>query len=302
MFRFQTSLRLLVSLLLLTLVSCTARGGGGGGGDDDDATDEPAREPANTPGVADDSADTSDSGSGDLTEGSEEGESHDTGLGGESTLYVVNASSLDVGEIYVTPCDANSWGDDQLVDWILPDNWFFVLTGIADGCYDIEAWDVDGDYYWDLFAATIEGEFTFILGEPVWGDDDDAVDDDDDIVDDDDDSVECNEDEVEDCDGGCSPADWLADDYCDESLNCAEWDYDFGDCSGGDDDDTPPDDDDDATGGCGPDEVEDCNGLCGPIEWIGDEYCDDETYEYNGNLIDFNCEEFDFDAGDCKPQ
>jgi len=64
-----------------------------------------------------------------------------------------------------------------------------------------------------------------------------------------------------------------------------------------DDDDVQPDDDD--AGGCGADEVEDCNDNCGPLEWVGDGYCDDETYEYEGNMIDFNCSEFSYDGGDC---
>ena len=51
---------------------------------------------------------------------------------------------------------------------------------------------------------------------------------------------------------------------------------------------------------CGEGEVVDCNGNCGPQSWLGDGYCDDETYVYEGNYIDFNCEEHDYDAGDCS--
>ena len=45
--------------------------------------------------------------------------------------------------------------------------------------------------------------------------------------------------------------------------------------------------------------IEDCNGICAPAGWLGDGTCDDGSYEYNGNDIFFNCEEFDFDNGDC---
>lgn len=51
--------------------------------------------------------------------------------------------------------------------------------------------------------------------------------------------------------------------------------------------------------GCPEGEVEDCNGNCAPEEWIGDGYCDDGTYAWNGIPIYFNCEEFNFDEGDC---
>ena len=89
-------------------------------------------------------------------------------------------------------------------------------------------------------------------------DDDDAVDDDDDVVVDDDDATGCGTDEVEDCVGGCTLASWIGDEYCDESLNCAAFAFDGGDCDTGDDDDTVADDDDvvvdddDTAGGTGP--------------------------------------------------
>ena len=45
--------------------------------------------------------------------------------------------------------------------------------------------------------------------------------------------------------------------------------------------------------------IEDCNGICAPEGWLGDGFCDDGSYEYNGNPIFFNCEEFGNDNGDC---
>lgn len=71
-------------------------------------------------------------------------------------------------------------------------------------------------------------------------------------------------------------------------------------------DDTQIDDSGDTTDttdttdpGCGAGEVEDCNGNCAPSNWIGDGECDENTYEHEGNLIDFNCAEHNFDGGDC---
>lgn len=53
-------------------------------------------------------------------------------------------------------------------------------------------------------------------------------------------------------------------------------------------------------GGCPSGEVEDCNGNCAPIEWIGDGYCDDGTYAWNGVPIYFDCAQFNNDEGDCN--
>ena len=50
---------------------------------------------------------------------------------------------------------------------------------------------------------------------------------------------------------------------------------------------------------CPAGEIPDCNGNCAPAAWIGDQYCDDGTYNWNGNQIYFNCEEFECDGGDC---
>jgi len=43
----------------------------------------------------------------------------------------------------------------------------------------------------------------------------------------------------------------------------------------------------------------DCAGNIAPENWLGDGYCDNSQYSWNGNIIDFNCEEFNYDEGDC---
>ncbi len=52
-------------------------------------------------------------------------------------------------------------------------------------------------------------------------------------------------------------------------------------------------------GPCPPGEIPDCNGNCAPAEWVGDGFCDNGTFEYNGAIIFFNCAAFNFDEGDC---
>jgi hypothetical protein len=107
-----------------------------------------------------------------------------------------------------------------------------------------------------------------------------------------------------DCDGNCSPANWVGDGWCDDgaygvvnedgeeipiNLWCEELNWDEGDCEVIDE-------------GCTEGLIEDCNGICGPESWLGDGYCDDGSYEYNGNPIFFNCEELNNDNGDCELQ
>jgi len=124
---------------------------------------------------------------------------------------------------------------------------------------------------------------------------------------------------VLDCDGNCSPVDWIGDGYCDDgaygiypseeaynnyvdcsntggedcgqyvvpiNLWCIEQNFDEGDCEVIDE-------------GCSATEIEDCNDNCAPAVWLGDGACDDGTYSYNGNQIFFNCTEFNNDEGDC---
>ena len=45
----------------------------------------------------------------------------------------------------------------------------------------------------------------------------------------------------------------------------------------------------------------DCYGTdaSGVVNWVGDGYCDDGSYAWNGNPIYFDCPEFNYDEGDC---
>ena len=43
----------------------------------------------------------------------------------------------------------------------------------------------------------------------------------------------------------------------------------------------------------------DCAGNIAPENWLGDGFCDDNSYSWNGYLIDFNCAEFNYDGADC---
>ena len=104
-----------------------------------------------------------------------------------------------------------------------------------------------------------------------------------------------------DCDGNCAPDFWVGDGWCDDgaygiydengdvvpiNLMCEELQWDLGDCEAIDEE-------------CTEGLIEDCNGICAPESWLGDGYCDDGSYSYNGNDIYFDCDEFNNDEGDC---
>ena len=106
---------------------------------------------------------------------------------------------------------------------------------------------------------------------------------------------------INDCDGNCAPLDWIGDGWCDMgdwgvydengeivpiNLWCEDLDWDGGDC-------------DIIVEECPEGLIEDCNEVCAPASWLGDGFCDDGSYEYNGLQIYFNCEEFNNDEGDC---
>jgi hypothetical protein len=103
-----------------------------------------------------------------------------------------------------------------------------------------------------------------------------------------------------DCSGqeACGYEDWVGDGYCDDGTwgifyNCDEFNNDEGDC-----DIIGDDGGDDIGSTC---EFFDCSGqeACGYEDWVGDEYCDDGTDQGWAPILDFNCEEYDFDGGEC---
>ena len=83
---------------------------------------------------------------------------------------------------------------------------------------------------------------------------------------------------------------WLGDGYCDDGtygmvLYCAQYNWDYGDCSYG-------------GGNGGSYYTVDCSGNTVPLSyvqsWLGDGYCD-----YGQGGINLNCTEFGYDNGDC---
>lgn len=52
-------------------------------------------------------------------------------------------------------------------------------------------------------------------------------------------------------------------------------------------------------GNCPAGQIRDCSGHCCPANWVGDGYCDDGAYTFNGVPIFLNCDQYCNDGGDC---
>jgi len=99
-------------------------------------------------------------------------------------------------------------------------------------------------------------------------------------------SSSCPSGQIEDCSGTCYEASFVGDGLCDDGtnfasdFNCAEHNYDAGDCS--------------ATTLCAQGEILDCIGTCVDETWVGDTVCDESPPYY-----DLNCATLNYDGGDC---
>lgn len=78
-----------------------------------------------------------------------------------ATLKLVNSSSYDVYYLYVAPCDAITWGADQLGTEIVPAGKEFTLSNIPPGCYHLLA-DTNTLIFWESDGpVNLRGNHTF---------------------------------------------------------------------------------------------------------------------------------------------
>ena len=225
---------------------------------------------------------------------------------GETTLFSINLNQPGFHCAIFTSCDGELGSPPPLYSFMSNGNGQEV--GIV----------TEGTYYLEITntrPGRLDFEFSIALNDIIYGCMNDDALNYDDTANVDDGSCEFNDcntayyqenygEMILDCDGNCAPVSWIADGFCDDgawaildeegnqvpiNLYCAELNFDEGDCEAIDED-------------CTPGLIEDCNGICAPQGWLGDGFCDDGSYEYNGNPIFFDCEEFDFDNGDCVGQ
>jgi len=225
---------------------------------------------------------------------------------GETTLFSINLNQPGFHCAIFTSCDGELGSPPPLYSFMSNGNGQEV--GIV----------TEGTYYLEITntrPGRLDFDFSIALNDIIYGCMNDDALNYDDTANVDDGSCEFNDcntqyyldnygEMVLDCDGNCAPLSWIADGFCDDgaygiydeqgnvvpvNLWCEEFNFDEGDCEVIDEE-------------CSPGLIEDCNGICAPQQWLGDGFCDDGTYEYNGNPIFFNCEEFNNDNGDCDGQ
>ena len=225
---------------------------------------------------------------------------------GETTLFSINLNQPGFHCAIFTSCDGELGSPPPLYSFMSNGNGQEV--GIV----------TEGTYYLEITntrPGRLDFDFSIALNDIIYGCMNDDALNYDDTANVDDGSCEFNDcntqyyldnygEMVLDCDGNCAPISWIADGFCDDgaygiydeqgnvvpvNLWCEEFNFDEGDCEVIDEE-------------CSPGLIEDCNGICAPQQWLGDGFCDDGTYEYNGNPIFFNCEEFNNDNGDCDGQ
>lgn len=66
-----------------------------------------------------------------------------TSGGGRTELVLINNTGVPIYYVYISPCSASNWGDDQLgSNVVMPGNtWTWTMNA---GCYDLKAVDRDG--------------------------------------------------------------------------------------------------------------------------------------------------------------
>ena len=225
---------------------------------------------------------------------------------GETTLFSINLNQPGFHCAIFTSCDGELGSPPPLYSFMSNGNGQEVGI-VTEGIYYLEITNTR--------PGRLDFDFSIALNDIIYGCMNDDALNYDNTANVDDGSCEfndCNTDYYQenygemilDCDGNCAPVSWIADGFCDDgawaildeegnqvpiNLYCAELNFDEGDCEAIDED-------------CTPGLIEDCNGICAPQGWLGDGFCDDGSYEYNGNPIFFDCEEFNFDNGDCAGQ
>ncbi len=81
------------------------------------------------------------------------------------SLEITNESTRDIWYVYISPSDADSWGEDWLAGEVIPAGESYMITGIPAGVYDLQAEDENGGVIETLWEADIaEDSYWTIVG------------------------------------------------------------------------------------------------------------------------------------------
>lgn len=75
-----------------------------------------------------------------------------------STVNVINESGRDIWYLYISPSDAEDWGEDLLGDEVILDGESFVVTDLPEGVYDMRAEDETETAIEILWEVDLSGE------------------------------------------------------------------------------------------------------------------------------------------------
>ena len=80
-----------------------------------------------------------------------------------ATLEITNDAGTDAWYVYLSPSDADEWGEDWLDDEVIEAGETYTIVGIPEGVYDVRAEDRDEGEIEVLWEVTLEGDMTWTL-------------------------------------------------------------------------------------------------------------------------------------------
>jgi len=81
------------------------------------------------------------------------------------SLEITNQSSRDIWYVFISPSDADDWGDDWLAGDIIPAGESYTIAGIPAGVYDLQAEDENGGVIETLWEVDIaEDSYWTVVG------------------------------------------------------------------------------------------------------------------------------------------
>jgi hypothetical protein len=86
---------------------------------------------------------------------------------GDASIEITNLSGVDVWYVFISPSDAEDWGDDWLGGDLINDGQTHTISNIPEGVYDLKAADENGEAIELLWGAEIVGDMTWDISGSV---------------------------------------------------------------------------------------------------------------------------------------
>jgi hypothetical protein len=80
-----------------------------------------------------------------------------------ASIEISNQSGTDVYHIYLSPSEADKWGDDWLQGDVIRDGATATIYGVPEGLYDIKAEDQDGELIEVFWQIDVQGDMTWSI-------------------------------------------------------------------------------------------------------------------------------------------